>query len=101
MAGALKLLERNHPLLFMEIHPLAIGGFGYSVRKIVEMLPPGYDFNFYYYDDSHPNMFARFFSRYFKRAPCHYDLPEVEKLIEQKPGITQIFMLATPQKPRG
>jgi len=43
LEGALPLLRRDHPILYLEVHPHMIPRFGYSVRKLLNLIEPIYD----------------------------------------------------------
>jgi FkbM family methyltransferase len=43
LKGAAKLLERQRPVLFIEVHPLGLENFGSSARAVVELLAPHYE----------------------------------------------------------
>ena len=50
LQGARRLIARHRPALFLEVHPTLLGRFGGSVEKVLELLKPCYDFEFWCFD---------------------------------------------------
>lgn len=50
LSGAVRLLEKQRPTLFIEVHPLGLEKFGSPTKALIELLAPlynleGWDFN--------------------------------------------------------
>jgi FkbM family methyltransferase len=52
LQGALGLIDRNAPELFLEVHPTLLGRFGHSVEDVLTFLKPHYDLEFWCFDQS-------------------------------------------------
>ena len=50
LQGARNLIERQRPVLFLEVHPTLLGRFGHSVEEILNFLNPHYDLEFWCFD---------------------------------------------------
>lgn len=50
LQGALRLIDRHAPALFLEVHPTLLGRFGHSVEEVLTLLKPHYDLEFWCFD---------------------------------------------------
>lgn len=71
LAGAVDLLQRDKPTIFLELHPHIVGRFGYSVRRILDSLKLIYPSIGLYekVDDSGLSLSQKIAVRYFGRDP--------------------------------
>lgn len=80
LRGARKLLTQPGLRLFIEIHPGPLKRFGQSVEEVVDLLSPGFDLDFWTFDQKLPkNKLARSLARC-RRPKAHHYLSASEVL---------------------
>ncbi len=50
LRGAMQVIERHAPRLFLEVHPALLERFGHSVAEVLELLRPHYDLEFWCFE---------------------------------------------------
>jgi FkbM family methyltransferase len=102
LQGARDLIQRHRPHLFIEVHPEQLEQFGHSTRELLDLLSPGYELEFWYFQiGRHASKLASSLAR-FRRPKGHRCAGVAEMLAAAKkvPGPAQIYFIGRP-KPQG
>jgi len=101
LQGALLLIERHSPLLFLEIHPTLLGRFGRAAEEVLELLRPDYDFDFWCFDQIRlPSKLGRSLAKFRRPKGLRYaDAAAMLLAANGDPRPAQIYLIGRP-KPR-
>ena len=71
LGGAEALIERDHPTIFLEMHPHMLERFGFTTRGIIQKLESKYEDMVFYelHRPENKNVLKKIFSRYSKTDP--------------------------------
>ncbi|HEY7165099.1 MAG TPA: FkbM family methyltransferase [Candidatus Binatia bacterium] len=99
LSGSAEVIEKYHPIIFLELHPKQIDAYGHSLAEVCEFLTGEYDLEFWDFDSSErsPHSVVRFLGRY-RRNGCRYsDRHAMMEAASHSSGPSQIFLLARPR----
>jgi len=97
--GARRILERDRPLCFIELHPQLIGGFGHSLREVCDLLRGTHELHFWDVAPSQRSRsrMARLLGRYRPAAVRLRDEADMLRTSVAEPRPDQLFLLALPK----
>ncbi len=99
LQGAREILKRHRPFLFVEVHPEQLVQFGQSTQAVLDLLTPGYDLEFWYFQiGRHTSKLARSLAK-FRRPKAHRCADAAEMLAAAKsmPSPAQIYFVGRPK----
>ena len=99
LRGAARLLERQRPVLFIEVHPLGLEKFGSSAREVVDLLAPLYSLEGWDFSES------RFASKLVRSLRKHRPtdgrkfatMEEFLAAAQDEPRPSQLYLVARPR----
>ena len=99
LRGAARLLERQRPVLFIEVHPLGLEKFGSSAREVVDLLSPRYALEGWDFSES------RFASKFVRSLRKHRPtdgrrfatMEEFLAAAQDEPRPSQLYLVARPR----
>lgn len=99
LKGCQSIIQRDRPILFVELHPKLIGAFGQSLEQVCDLLRPWYDLHFW---DAEPrarsgNRLARLVGQYRQRLTRLTGEREMQRMAALQNGPDQLFLLALPK----
>jgi len=100
LQGARRLIARHRPALFLEVHPTLLGRFGGSVEKLLELLKPCYDFEFWCFDQiRHLSKLGRSLAKFRRPQGRRFDTEEA-MLATANSGRrpSQIYLIGQPKR---
>ncbi|MGD2182508.1 FkbM family methyltransferase [Lusitaniella coriacea] len=99
LQGAIELIKKHRPTLFVELHPQFIEGYGYTIKDVCELLKPYYRLEYWDFQQARKmSRSTRFLSYYFPNQGYQFT-SEAEMLDAAKtdPIPTQLYLLAYPK----
>jgi len=102
LRGAMKVIERHGPQLFLEIHPTILPAFGHSVEQVLELLNPHYELEFWCFQTAHgKNKLARSLAKFRRPQGIRYpDAAAMRAAVRGAQPPSQIYCIGQPRKPR-
>jgi FkbM family methyltransferase len=100
LAGAMKVLEKQRPILLLEVHPQEIVKLGGSVGEVLKMLQPVYDLEFwdFYPQRTKPRIVRSVMKNFRPRGHRLANEQEMLKACETDPKPYQVYFLGRPKR---
>ena len=99
LQGARRLIARHRPALFLEVHPTLLGRFDGSVERVLELLKPCYDFEFWCFDPiRHASKLGRSLAKFRRPQGRRFDTEEAMLATANRdPRPAQIYFVGRPK----
>src|SRR5437773_3823058 len=100
LQGARRLIARHRPAIFLEVHPTLLGRFGGSVERVLELLKPCYDFEFWCFDPiRRASKLGRSLAKFRRPRGRRYDTEEaMVATANSDPRPAQIYFIGQPRR---
>jgi len=99
LQGAAGLIRRHRPHLVLEVHPTQLENFGHSTEKVLDLVAPDYELEFWYFQiGRHVSKLSRSLAK-FRRPRAHRcaDVAEMLAAAKSTPGPAQIYFIGKPK----
>jgi hypothetical protein len=99
LAGATELIERDRPVIFVELHPQEIRKYDHSIADVCGCLRNNYDLEFWNYlaTERSGHAMIRLLGRYRQNGSRYSDQHAMMQATSDASGPSQIFLLARPK----
>lgn len=99
LAGAMEVIEKQRPFLLLEVHPREIGNHGGSPARVLEMLKPYYELEFWDFNRErhYPRLIRSALKHRKPRGHRFTTEQEMLKACESEPIPYQIYFLGRPK----
>jgi FkbM family methyltransferase len=103
LQGAREILKRHRPFLFVEVHPEQLVQFGQSTQALLDLLTPGYDLEFWYFQiGRHASKLQRSVEKFRRPRACRCaTVQEMLAASTRVPGPAQIYFVGRPKPAPG
>jgi len=100
LQGAQRLVERQAPALFLEVHPTLLGRFGHSVEEVLAYLEPHYNLEFWCFERIHAQTrLTESFAKFLRPKGQRY--VDAQQMLASATGSAppgQVYFIGRPKK---
>lgn len=99
LAGAKQIIEKHKPILFIELHPLFIGRYGYTLEDVCNLIKPFYKIEFWDFNLSRNySKVTRFLNRYsINKGSKLSSEKQMLNVASSEPAPDQLYALCLPK----